>query len=99
MMSKIKTLPPVHPGEILREDFMVDYNLKSKRLAELMDVPRSRIEAIIRCERSITADTAIRLSKVFKWPAEMWLNIQNKHDIQQALLNQSDSYDKIKKFA
>lgn len=98
-MSKTKTLPPVHPGEILREDFMVDYNLKPTQLAKLMDIPRSRIEAIIRCERNITADTAIRLSRVFKWPAEMWLNIQTKYDIQVALKAKGNDYKKLKQFA
>jgi addiction module HigA family antidote len=87
-----KNLEPVHPGEILREDFMVDYDLKPTELARMLDVPRSRVESLIRCERSITADTALRLSKVFAWKAETWLKIQTKFDLETTLLEKSDEY-------
>lgn len=98
MTKKQKTMGPVHPGEILREDFMVDYGLKPTKVAQLTGVPRSRIEAIIRCERSITADTAIRLGRVFKWPAKMWLDIQAQYDTQMALAEKSSEYDKLEKY-
>lgn len=96
-MNNDKLMPPVHPGEILKEDFMIDYNLKSTELARRMGVPRSRIEAIIRCERAITIDTAIRLSKIFKWSAQTWVNIQNKYDTEIAMREHGDEYKKLKR--
>lgn len=93
-----RDMPPVHPGEILKEDFMADYDIKPTELAHLMNVPRSRIEAIIRCERAVTIDTAIRLSKVFKCSAQMWINIQNKYDTEIAMIEHADEYAKIKRY-
>ena len=59
----VKTLPPMHPGEVLREEFLVPMKLSPYALAKICDVPRTRIERIAREEISITADTALRLSK------------------------------------
>ena len=75
------TLPPVHPGEILREDFMPEYGLTAYRLAKALRVPRDRIESLVRGKRNISADTALRLGRYFRTSAEMWLNMQAHYDL------------------
>ena len=79
-----KTLPPMHPGEVLREEFLVPMALSSYALARICDVPRTRIERIAREEISITADTALRLSKAFGTTPGFWLNLQTQFDIATA---------------
>jgi addiction module HigA family antidote len=79
-----KTSPPMHPGEVLREEFLVPMNLSPYALAKICDVPRTRIERIAREEISITADTALRLSKALGTMAGFWLNLQTQFDIATA---------------
>jgi addiction module HigA family antidote len=79
-----KTLPPMHPGEVLREEFLVPMSLSSYALAKICDVPRTRIERIAREEISVTADTALRLSKALGTTAGFWLNLQTQFDIATA---------------
>jgi antitoxin HigA-1 len=67
-----KKLPPVHPGEILREEFLVPLKLTPYAVAAALDVPRTRIERIAREEKPVTADTALRLGKFFKTGAAFW---------------------------
>ena len=78
-----KTLqPPVHPGEILREDFMKPLGLTVNRLALDLRVPATRIGEIVHERRRVTADTALRLARYFKTNAEFWLNLQNFYDLE-----------------
>ena len=77
-----KKLPPVHPGEILQEEFLVP--LKLKPYAAALHVPRTRIERIAREEKPVTADTALRLGKFFKTGAAFWMNIQARFDLETA---------------
>ncbi|GJM01746.1 MAG: hypothetical protein DHS20C08_02470 [Rhodomicrobium sp.] len=84
MKNTSRDLPPIHPGEILREDFLPDYNLKPYGLAKALGVSRNRIERLVREEVALTADTALRLSRYFGTSAEMWLNIQRKYDLEVA---------------
>jgi addiction module HigA family antidote len=79
-----RTLPPMHPGEVLREEFLVPMALSPYALAKICAVPRTRIERIAREEISITADTALRLSKAFGTTAGFWLNLQTQFDIATA---------------
>jgi addiction module HigA family antidote len=79
-----KTLPPMHPGEVLREEFLVPMNISAGALAKAIDVPRTRIERIAAEQVGITADTALRLAKYFGTSTELWLNLQNDYDIQIA---------------
>ena len=79
-----KTLPPMHPGEVLREEFLVPMQMTSSALAKALGVPRTRIERIADETVSITADTALRLSKFFGTSAEFWLNMQSRYDVQIA---------------
>jgi addiction module HigA family antidote len=76
----MKKHAPIHPGEILREDFILPLGLSEYRLAHDIGVPPRRINEIVKGKRSITADTALRLSRYFQWPAEVWLNLQAHYD-------------------
>src|SRR5215467_2701588 len=80
-MSTVK-LSPLHPGEVLREEFMKPMNLTAYRLAEELHIPRTRIERIAREETGITADTALRLAKYFGTTPEFWLNLQCKYEVE-----------------
>ncbi len=85
-MAKIKRtnrkLPPIHPGEILREDYMKPLNLTAHRVAMALHVPATRIAEIVHERRGITADTAIRLGRFFRTSARFWLNLQNAYDLE-----------------
>ncbi len=75
-------LPPVHPGEILREDFMKPLGLSVNKLALELHVPATRIGEIVHERRRITAETALRLARYFTTNAEFWLNLQNFYDLE-----------------
>src|SRR5215470_3887948 len=75
-------LPPIHPGEILREDFMKPLRLTAHRLAMALRVPATRITEIVHERRGITADTAIRLGRYFKTTPRFWLNLQTTYDLE-----------------
>jgi addiction module HigA family antidote len=79
-----KKLPPIHPGEILREEVLVPLKLTPYAVAAALHVPRTRIERIAREEKPVTADTALRLGKFFKTGAAFWMNIQARYDLETA---------------
>lgn len=79
-----KKLPPLHPGEVLREEFLVPLSLSPGALAKAMGVPRTRVERITAESTGITADTALRLSKALGTSAQVWLNLQNRYDVETA---------------
>jgi addiction module HigA family antidote len=79
-MSELKPRP-VHPGEILREEFLVEYDLTAGALANALHVPRDRIEKLVRETRAITADTAARLAKYFGTTPQFWMNLQSNYDL------------------
>lgn len=76
----MKTHAPVHPGEVLREDFLLPLGLSEYRLAQDIGVPPRRINEIVKGKRAITADTALRLARYFTWPAEVWMNLQSHYE-------------------
>jgi addiction module HigA family antidote len=78
-----KLMAPVHPGEILREDFMKPLGLSVNKLALELHVPATRIGEIVHERRRITAETALRLARYFKTNAEFWLNLQNFCDLER----------------
>ncbi len=80
-MASKKLLAPIHPGEILLEKFMKPMGISINRLARDIVVPPGRINAIVNGKRSITADTALRLSKYFGVSSELWLGLQTEHDL------------------
>ncbi len=79
-----KKLSPIHPGEILEEDFMKPLGLTQYRLAKDIGVSPIRISQIIRGERSITVDTALRLARYFSTSAAIWLRLQVRYDLESA---------------
>ena len=83
-MTKGKRLDPIHPGEILIEEFMRPMGISINRLARDLVVPPGRISAIVNGKRSITADTALRLSRYFGVSADLWLGLQAEYDLRVA---------------
>jgi addiction module HigA family antidote len=78
----MEKLPPVHPGEVLLEDFMKPLGLSQYRVAKDIAVPALRISQIVRGHRSITADTALRLARYFGTSAAVWLRLQARYDLE-----------------
>ncbi len=75
-----KKLAPMHPGEVLREEFLFPLNLSAGALSKACDLPRTRIERIVAETTGITADTALRLGKALGTSAQLWMNLQNRYD-------------------
>lgn len=79
---KTKKMAPVHPGEILIEEFLDPLGISQYRLAKDISVPPRRINEIVQGKRSITADTALRLSRYFGLSERFWLNLQSRYDLE-----------------
>ena len=77
-----RKLAPVHPGEMLREEFMIPLGLSLSELARQLDVPPNRISQLLHGKRALTADTALRLEQFFGWPARTWLHLQAEYDLE-----------------
>ena len=75
---------PVHPGEILREDYLVPHSMSANALAKALSIPTPRINDVVRERRGITADTAMRLARYFGGDARSWLNLQAAYDLRLA---------------
>jgi addiction module HigA family antidote len=84
MARKQAKLPPVHPGEILREDLMKPFEISINRLARDLRVPATRISEIVNCRRGISADTALRFARYFGSTPEFWLNLQAAYELEVA---------------
>ncbi len=89
-MTRITT----HPGEFLLEEFLKPLGMSARSLASAIDVPANRITEIINGDRSVTADTAIRLGRYFSTTSQFWLNLQTAHDLSKA--ESEHNYKKIK---
>ena len=81
MTKPINRMRPVHPGEILREDYLIPLGMSVNALASRLSVPTTRIHEIVKERRGITADTAARLARFFGTTPEVWLNLQNAYDL------------------
>ena len=79
-----KSLPPIHPGEILKVEFLAPLEISQYRLAKAMHVPPRRINEIIQGKRGVSADTALRLSKALGTSAAFWMNLQSRFDLESA---------------
>lgn len=77
-----RKLPPIHPGEILREEFLLPLSISPYRLAKDTKVPARRINEIVRGARAIRADTALRLARYFGTSEKFWLNLQARYDLE-----------------
>lgn len=84
-MAIVNGMRPIHPGEILREEFMIPLGLSAHALAMALRVPAPRINDIVRERRAVTADTALRLARYFGTSAEFWLGLQSDYDMKIAL--------------
>lgn len=83
-MPREKRLKPIHPGEILAEEFMKPMGISINRLAREILVPPGRISAIVNGKRSVTADTALRLGRYFDVSADLWIGLQAEYDLRVA---------------
>ncbi len=79
-MTRITT----HPGEVLREEFMIPLNLSANALAMDLRIPANRVSAVVNGTRSVTADTALRLGRYFGTTAQFWMNLQTLYDLSRA---------------
>ena len=84
MAKKTTTMPPIHPCETLREDFLKPLGLTANRLAIELRVPVTRVNDIVRGKRAITADTALRLARYFGTTPRFWMNLQANYDLELA---------------
>ena len=75
---------PIHPGEILREEYLVPLGMSANALAQAIGVPANRISDVIRAKRAVTADTALRLARALKTSPQFWLNLQQSYDLRVA---------------
>jgi addiction module HigA family antidote len=95
-MTRIKNgMRPIHPGEILREEFLVPLNMSAHALAMSLQVPAPRINDIVRERRTVTADTALRLSKFFDTSVEFWMGLQADYDTACARAKLADILPRI----
>jgi antitoxin HigA-1 len=81
-MAISTTMAPIHPGEILQEEYLEPLSVSQYRLARAIDVPPRRINEIVHGKRGISADTALRLARYFATSERFWLNLQNRYDIE-----------------
>jgi addiction module HigA family antidote len=79
---RTKKIPPIHPGEILMEEFLKPFGISQYRLAKDINVPARRINEIVHGKRSISADTALRLSRYLNLSERFWLNLQSRYDLE-----------------
>lgn len=94
-MRRIKN---IHPGEILLEEFLLPLNITAYRLAKDTGIPQTRVSAIIKCNRAVTAGTALRLSKYFGTTAKFWLGLQDDFDLEEEKLSKEKELNNIKHY-
>ena len=81
-MTKLKN---IHPGQVLSEEFLIPFNISAYKLAKDIEIPQTRISEIVKGNRRVTADTALRLSKYFGNSAKFWLGLQDDFDIEEEI--------------
>ena len=92
----MKKLKNIHPGEILQEEFLRPLGISAYRLSKDIGIPQTRISEIVKCNRRITADTALRLSKYFGNSAKFWLGLQDDFDIEEEITLKKTELNAIK---
>lgn len=93
----MERLENIHPGEILNEEFLIPMNISAYRLSKDTEIPQTRISQIIKGKRSITADTALRLSLYFGTSPKFWLGLQDDYDIEEELRNKKEVLSRIRR--
>lgn len=91
----MERLPNVHPGEILKEEFLLPMDISMYRLSKDLSIPQTRISQIVKGERRITADTALRLSAYFGNSVDFWLGLQNDYDVREEYDRNAKEIEKI----
>ena len=94
-MTTTDKIDPIHPGEVLMEDFIEGFGITQNKLAVSIGVPPRRINEIVHGKRAITADTALRLAKYFGTSAQFWLNLQSQYDLDLAEDRAADQIEAI----
>lgn len=94
----MKRLKNIHPGEVLSEEFLIPLELSAYRLSKDIAIPQTRISEIIKGNRRITADTALRLSKYFGNSAKFWLGLQDDFDIEAERIQKAEVLDAIQQY-
>ena len=91
----MKGLKNIHPGEVLMEEFLLPLNITAYRLSKDIDIPQTRISEIVKGNRRITADTALRLSKYFGNSAKFWLGLQDDYDLEEEQSLKQNEFESI----
>jgi len=94
----MKKLRNIHPGQILKEEFLIPLNISAYKLSKDLGIPQTRTSEILKGNRRITADTALRLSQYFGTTAKFWLGLQDDFDIEEEKSIKSKEFKSIKKF-
>ena len=94
-MSRLKN---IHPGEILKEEFLEELNISAYRLAKDTGIPQTRVSQILKCKRRITADTALRLSRFFGNTPKFWLGLQDDYDLEEEKATKEKEFSQIKQY-
>ncbi len=92
----MERLNNIHPGEILQEEFLIPMEISAYRLAKETFLPQTRISEIIKCNRRITADTALRFAKYFGTSAKFWLGLQDDYDLEEQKIQMEKELNNIK---
>ncbi len=95
----MKTLPNIHPGEVLLEEFLKPLGISQNRLARAMGVPPRRINEIVHGKRAITADTALRLARALGTSEQFWMGLQADHDLEEARKAARHNLEKVEHIA
>ena len=98
-VSRTEKLPPIHPGEILNEEFLQPMKITQYRLAKAIGVDARRIHAIVHGKRSITAETALLFSRFFGNSAEFWMGLQTQYDLESTKDRLSQKLEDVKAFS
>jgi len=91
-MTRLKN---IHPGEVLLEEFLIPLNISAYRLSKDLDIPQTRISQILKGNRRVTADTALRLSKYFGNSAKFWLGLQDDFEIEEEMFSKREALKSI----
>ncbi len=94
-MTSATTMPPIHPGEVLMEDYLKPLGITQHRLAIAIGVPPRRINEIVHGKRRITADTALRMARYFGTSERFWMNLQGRYDLEVERDRLVDTLDEI----
>jgi addiction module HigA family antidote len=95
----MKSTQPIHPGKILQSDFLVPLQITAYRLAKNASIPQTRISEIVKGNRRITADTALRFSIYFGNSPKFWLELQNDYDLEEERISKEKELSKIKHYS